>query len=74
MEFSNSRNFRKKVWKKVRKFKFGKKFGYYSIMYIIFENSEKKYINYESIELKYFKFEINLSADVKAVYFHKIII
>jgi len=35
---------------------------------------QKKYVNYESIKLKYVKFEINLSADVKAVYFHKIII
>jgi hypothetical protein len=29
-EFSNSRNFCEKVWKKVRKFKFRKKFGNYS--------------------------------------------
>ncbi len=71
-EFSNSQNFRENIQKKVWKFKFGKKFGYYSIMYIIFENFEKKYVNYvnyESFELKYVKFKINLSADVKAVYF-----
>jgi len=43
-------------------------------MYVIFKNVEIKYVNYESIKLKYGKFEINLSADVKAVYFHKIII
>jgi len=40
-EFLNSQNFREKVWKKVPKFKFGKKFGCYSIMYVIFENFKK---------------------------------
>jgi len=40
-EFLNLRNFREKVRKKVRKFKFGKKFGNYSKMYINFENFEK---------------------------------
>jgi len=34
LEFSNSQNFREKVWKKVWKFKFGKKFGNYSKMYV----------------------------------------
>jgi len=36
-EFLNSRNFREKVRKKVWKFKFGKKFGNYSKMYVNFE-------------------------------------
>jgi len=40
-EFSNSQNFREKVWKKVRKFKFRKKFGNYSKMYVNFGNFEK---------------------------------
>jgi len=40
-EFSNSRNFCEKVQKKVRKFKFGKKFGNYSKMYVNFENYKK---------------------------------
>jgi len=40
LKFSKSRNFREKVWKKVQKFKFGKKFGYYSKMYVNFENIE----------------------------------
>jgi len=33
-EFSNSQNFHEKVWKKVWKFKFGKKFRNYSKMYV----------------------------------------
>ena len=41
LEFSNSQNFRKKVWKKVRKFKFGEKLGYYLKMYVNFENFKK---------------------------------
>jgi len=40
-EFSNSQNFCEKVQKKVWKFKFGKKFGYYSKMYGNFKKSMK---------------------------------
>jgi hypothetical protein len=40
-EFPNFGNFCEKVRKKVRKFKFGKKFGNYSKMYVNFQNFEK---------------------------------
>jgi len=43
-------------------------------MYIIFGNFEKKYVNYESIKLKYVKFESDFSPNVKSVYFNKTII
>jgi len=40
-EFLNSQNCCEKVWKKVQKFKFGKKFGNYSKMYVNFKNFKK---------------------------------
>jgi hypothetical protein len=48
----NSQNFRKKIWKKVWKFKFTKKFGYKPKLYVNFKNKIKNYVKFEFLSLK----------------------